>query len=108
MPELVGKWFSKEPILPLQSSSSAAASGGNPSVSIDINQADSTDSWVDATASPSSNDVETSDPSNDQIGYCYCGNREDYDDMICCDNKECLIKWFHFSCLQMTKKMCPN
>jgi len=68
-------------------------------VSTDIQQPDSADSQVDATANSNCNNVEVSDPSNDQIGYCYCGNGEDYDNMICCDNKERLIKRFHFSLL---------
>jgi len=42
------------------------------------------------------------------VGYCYCGQGEDYDDMICCDNKDCLIGLFHFSCLKITKKDVPK
>ncbi|XP_065894857.1 uncharacterized protein [Dysidea avara] len=116
LPELVGKWFSKQPIMPLQSSSSTAASGGassSTSVSVDasVNQVDSTDSHitkVDATAGSRSNDVHNSSSSDEQEGYCYCGKGEDYDNMICCDNKDCLIGWFHFSCLKMTKKDVPK
>ena len=116
LPELVGKWFSKQPIMPLQSSSSTAASGGassSTSMSVDasVNQVDSTDSHitkVDATAGSRSNDVHNSSSSDEQEGYCYCGKGEDYDNMICCDNKDCLIGWFHFSCLKMTKKDVPK
>ena len=25
------------------------------------------------------------------VGYCYSGQGENYDDMICCDNKDCVI-----------------
>jgi len=103
LPELVGKWFSKEPIMPLESSSGAAT--GDSNVSAGTSQADSAE---DVTSNSNRNDVAVSDPSNDHISYCYCGNGEDYDDMICCDNKKCSIKWFHFSCLQITKKDVPK
>jgi len=33
------------------------------------------------------------DDSVSLVGYCYCGQGEDYDDMICCDNKDCVIGW---------------
>ena len=103
LPELVGKWFSKEPIMPLQTSSSTT---GTSNMSTDISQADSADTQVDAS---SNSDLEVSDPLNDQtISYCYCGNGEDYDDMIYCDKKECTIKWFYFSCLRTTKKDVPK
>ena len=63
LPELVGKWYSKQPIMPLQSSSSTAASDGassstSVSVGASVNQVDSTDSHitkVDATAGSRSN-----------------------------------------------------
>jgi hypothetical protein len=32
--------------------------------------------------------------------YCYCGG-PDVGDMIGCDHKECIYKWFHLSCLKL-------
>ena len=44
------------------------------------------------------------DDSVSLVGYCYCGEGENYDDMICCDNEDCVIGWFHFSCLKIFPK----
>ena len=78
--------------MPLQTSSSIT---GTANMSTDISQADSADTQVDA-----SFDLEESDPLNDQTtSYCYCGNG---------DSKKCTIRWFHFSCLRITKKDVPK
>ncbi|CAH1733357.1 unnamed protein product [Aphis gossypii] len=44
--------------------------------------------------------------------YCLC-QQVSYGDMICCDNPECSIEWFHFECVNLTTKpkkkwFCPN
>ena len=82
LPELVGKWFTKQSVMPLPQSS-----GG---------------------------DLDAASSSNDVKGYCYCG-REDYDDMIGCDNKDCPNEWYHYWCLKITqndvlkgKYFCPE
>jgi len=62
-------------------------------------------SKVNAPASSRSTDE---DDSVSLVGYCYCGQGEDYDDMICCDNEDCVIGWFHFSCFKITKKDGPK
>ena len=62
LPELVGKWFTKQLIMLLSQSS---------------------DSSGDSTDAASFSRVVT--------GYCYCGRGEDYDNMIGCDNKDCPI-----------------
>ena len=87
--------------MPLHLSGSTAISDADGTSSIvDVSEVDSTDSQVgegDATASFRNNDVHaSSSSSNDQQGYCYCGKVEDYDVMICCDSRDCVIKWFHF------------
>ena len=57
----------------------------------------------------SGDDVDAASSSNMTIGYCYCGRRgEDYDDMIGCDNKDCPIEWFHYSCLKITQNDVPK
>ena len=95
--------------MPLHLSGSTAISDadGTSSIIVDVSKVDSTNSQVDegdATASFRNNDVHaTSSYSNDQQGYCYCSKEEDYD-MICCDSRDCVIKWFHFSCLQIIGK----
>lgn len=44
--------------------------------------------------------------------YCVC-NRIAFGDMIACDNEECPIEWFHYTCVNLTKKprntwICPT
>ena len=34
---------------------------------------------------------------------CYCNMSEEGDDLVCCDNKNCQIKWFHLKCLRIIK-----
>ena len=37
--------------------------------------------------------------------WCYCrGAEEEQRGMIECDNDTCLLQWFHFNCLHMTKE----
>ena len=108
LPELVGKWFSKQPVMPLQSSNSTSYSSdgtsSNASVLDDTEVNSAETSEVNAPASSRNTDK------NDLVslvGYCCCGQGEYYDNMICCDNKDCVIYtvgWFHFSCLKITKK----
>ena len=31
--------------------------------------------------------------------YCFCGENEDYDNMIACDSKICPKEWYHLSCV---------
>eukprot|EP00877_Chromochloris_zofingiensis_P003319 jgi/Chrzof1/12989/Cz07g15140.t1 len=44
--------------------------------------------------------------------YCIC-NGVSYGEMIACDNPDCLIEWFHYSCVGITEQpkgkwYCPN
>ncbi|KAJ1418466.1 plan Homeodomain finger of tumor Supressor Ing4 [Ochromonadaceae sp. CCMP2298] len=44
--------------------------------------------------------------------YCVC-NRIAFGDMIACDNEECPIEWFHYTCVNLTRKprnswICPT
>jgi len=44
--------------------------------------------------------------------YCIC-NRIAFGDMIACDNEECPIEWFHYTCVNLTRKprnswICPT
>ena len=78
LPELVGKWFSKQTVVSDDNSSSSHT---------DIN--DRSSSFNDA-------------------GFCYCGKGEDYDDMIGCDNEHCPIGWFHYCCLRITEEDVPK
>lgn len=39
--------------------------------------------------------------------YCFC-NRISFGEMIACDNMECPIEWFHFSCVGLTPENRPK
>ena len=30
---------------------------------------------------------------------CYCKRNEEYDNMVCCENDECPIEWYHLTCV---------
>ena len=36
--------------------------------------------------------------------YCYCQQGEDGREMIGCDNTKCKYQWFHFDCVELSKK----
>ena len=42
---------------------------------------------------------ETDVPSEDASVYCICLNNEIDSNMILCDNTNCIIKWYHYTCL---------
>ena len=43
-----------------------------------------------------------------QDSWCYCKKGEDYGPMIGCNNDQCPIEWFHFSCLKMPPSEAPK
>lgn len=52
----------------------------------------------------------TFDP--DEPTYCVC-NQVSYGEMVACDNEECEIEWFHYTCVGLTaapkgKWYCPQ
>ena len=75
LPELLGKWYSKEPIKKAESSNTDVEE-------IDKDQAD--------------------DTYQTRLLWCYC-RKEESGEMIACDNTECHIQWFHTNCLHITK-----
>ena len=52
------------------------------------------------------------EPQVNEETCCYC-NGPDEGKMICCDDEECAIQWFHVDCLKITsipkgKWYCPD
>ena len=39
--------------------------------------------------------------SENRILYCICRD-VDYGEMVCCDNQNCKVGWFHFKCVKLT------
>ena len=78
LPELVGKFYTRLPGsgLPLQPVASTSADND-------------------------SNKTSTSCGTEDR--WCYCDQVE-FGEMVCCDNENCDIKWFHFECLNLKNK----
>ncbi|GAB7366249.1 hypothetical protein MBLNU230_g7806t1 [Neophaeotheca triangularis] len=49
---------------------------------------------------------------NDTTLYCYC-SKVSYGDMVCCDNDDCGIQWFHWDCVELKREpegewLCPD
>lgn len=100
LPELIGKWYSKEPIMPV--------------VNVDEFESPTTDidtSTTTSTVSATHADATSSTESGGSI-ICYCQKPES-GDMIGCDFPNCSIEWFHQSCLRIKaipkgKWYCPD
>ena len=71
MPELLGKWYTKKPVMP---------------------------SEVDAATSSTAQD--NCNTTSEEL-WCYCKKPEDDRQMIGCDYPGCTIQWFHVDCLQL-------
>lgn len=50
---------------------------------------------------PSHGDSSAKRVSNEPV-YCFC-RRVAFGEMIACDNEDCLIEWFHFPCVGLSK-----
>lgn len=51
-----------------------------------------------------SNKIYICDPNDpNEPVYCLC-QRISFGDMICCDNSDCQIEWFHFDCVKLSHK----
>ena len=38
--------------------------------------------------------------------YCICGSSDDGSKMICCDNENCHVQWYHTQCVKGLMKYC--
>ena len=83
LPELIGKFYSRPPVIDSNTSLSGIESIDHDSPQV-VNEDNSLDS---------SN-------ANNQV-YCYCKGPES-GRMIGCDNSSCPYQWFHFICLQLS------
>ena len=83
--ELVGKWFTKQPTV-VDSQQSAAVAVVDSEV-VDV------DSSVEVIPAP----------------LCCCQSTDTEEDwMIACENKDCVYKWFHYSCVGLTPQSIPD
>lgn len=84
LPELIGKWYTRPPCVPL----------------------------VQVSSSQESTSASYSQAADTQRKWCYC-NTEESGTMIFCENDKCTIQWFHIECLRITcipkrKWYCPE
>lgn len=42
-------------------------------------------------------------PNDNEPKFCHCRNIS-YGDMVCCDNMDCPIEWFHFTCVGLQEE----
>ena len=66
---------------------------------------------LDASRLPASSDSDAA-TSDEEVKYCLCQEGE-HGKMICCDNPECKILWFHYKCVGIKRApkgewFCPN
>ena len=87
LPELIGRWFTKQ----------QSASESVPPVTQTIPDHGSTPTIADASST-----------TDDTILWCYCQKDDSADDMICCDNDNCLLKWYHYSCVGLSSEDIPD
>jgi hypothetical protein len=83
LPELVGKFYSRLP------------GTGIPTISSTILNDNSSNKAGACENVPSS--------SNNEETWCYC-NQVESGNMVYCDNENCDIKWFHFTCLKLSNE----
>jgi hypothetical protein len=70
------------------------------------------DASVSTAAGDSSNVLTEQIVASAEPVYCIC-KRIAFGDMVACDNDECPIEWFHYTCVSLTKKpknswLCPS
>ena len=82
LPELVGKWYTKTASMSTQSTMDSE----QVQLQVVLNE-----------ESPKSNNRK----------WCYC-NEDESGDMIACDNDQCVIQWFHLTCLRISKEHIPT
>ena len=82
LPELIGRWFTKQPAVPVPHVDQTVLDHGSPCDNSNIN--------------------------DNIILWCYCQRDDLADDMICCDNENCLTKWYHYSCVGLTSDDIPE
>lgn len=73
LPEIVGKWYTRKPVAEIDGT-----------VSLPISTED---------------EAENAEEDSSKL-WCYC-NQPSFGNMILCDNKMCIIKWFHFDRLRI-------
>ena len=82
LPELLGKWYTKMPIMPPACSDVGAQTSG-------------------------SSTHQASDSANIDL-WCYCWQPENDHAMIGCDYPDCSIQWFHLDCLKLSTSKLPK
>ena len=45
-------------------------------------------------------------PAGNTDKYCICGSSDDGSKMICCDNENCHVQWYHTQCVKGLMKYC--
>lgn len=59
--------------------------------------------WTALPVQSTASDVDEEEEGDGGVAqYCYCGG-EEYGDMVECSGKDCIGKWFHFSCVKLKR-----
>ena len=76
LPEIMGKWYTSKPVSDTENIMHTPTSSMTQNGDQEVEEEDYTKLW------------------------CYC-NEPSFQDMVCCENDKCTIKWFHFDCLRI-------
>lgn len=90
LPELMGSWLTRPFVVESSEGHTSQASEGLNSQNKIGDTCQASDSQFDTLPT-----------------YCYCGGPE-FGRMLACDNKDCLIEWFHIECLELEESMIPK
>ena len=85
LPEILDNWYSRPAV------SKATSEGGDPNITNENVSENTTESSYEDTSNAS------------EEAYCYCHGPEE-GTMIACDNPDCLIEWFHITCLKSPQR----
>ena len=125
LPELVGRWYTKQSLQSDEPSSIQSSSTQSSSTLPSSTQSSSTQLLSSSSSQPEScqqpcskqisnelneQSISIQDNTDEATGdsWCYCRKSESTDHMIGCNNAACLIQWFHLSCLHLTLEQIPK
>lgn len=102
LPELMGSWYTR-PV-------AVDSSNGQSAQATEHSQTDVTDTAVHQQSNSQLDYSPLHDLTNENQPlptYCYCRGPE-FGKMLACDNKDCVIEWFHIECLKLKVNMIPK
>ena len=110
LPELLGKWNSRGPSLPVVSPANQLSTSQDQPTTSQDQPATSQDQPATSQDQPATSQNQLASSEDERL-FCYC--QREGGQMIGCDNSNCPIEWFHMKCLKIKnvpkgKWYCPD